>query len=277
MISYSYTLEPEDIGKKIFFELTLASQPSIPDQFLLFFGYQNKGLCQLTVAENVYKTKMTVDNWDTNAVYGQKDYHHLLLDTFNRTVGETFYFCVANLYGAASTFSYSFKITKSTDIPCPRNCSNKGVCNNGVCQCNYGFIDDDCSKVAEPLKVGASNRRQINPLSWKYYWIDFENVTPLFQVKISKQKPPLEVNFKFEDQGLCQIPNKFELLYLYYIPESLSERVWTVSKKAYTSRLIQDSKLLIGVYNPSKSEIVNITMQQFNICLLYTSPSPRDS
>lgn len=28
---------------------------------------------------------------------------------------------------------------------CPRNCSEKGTCNEGVCQCNTGYLLRDCS------------------------------------------------------------------------------------------------------------------------------------
>lgn len=57
-------------------------------------------------------------------------------------------FCVANTKNAASNIKLKLSVIKVYKNKCLRNCSNKGTCIKGKCQCNTGFTFRDCSKKA---------------------------------------------------------------------------------------------------------------------------------
>lgn len=63
---------------------------------------------------------------------------------------------------------------------CPSNCSKKGTCVNGVCQCDAGRAGVDCSYALHELTAGAeSNEFTLDHGDWDYFHIAVPSVSDL--------------------------------------------------------------------------------------------------
>eukprot|EP01017_Pseudomicrothorax_dubius_P051156 TRINITY_DN9798_c0_g1_i1.p1 TRINITY_DN9798_c0_g1~~TRINITY_DN9798_c0_g1_i1.p1 ORF type:complete len:245 (+),score=30.22 TRINITY_DN9798_c0_g1_i1:134-868(+) len=164
----------------------------------------------------------------------------------------------------ATSVSYKLEKRGSSDMLCPRDCSGNGMCYSGTCVCVPQFIDDDCSKQSEPLYSNRLLNATIEPYTWKYYSVNLELLSSLFELRLSKGAFPLEISFKIDGVGAATIPNRMEKDATFFdLEASLPNKTWSVSKSAFSSSF-QRNRLLIGLYNPAPQTAENVLISLFS-------------
>ncbi|CAG9310600.1 unnamed protein product [Blepharisma stoltei] len=77
-----------------------------------------------------------------------------------------------------AVIQYTIKAVQSEFKPCKNNCTENGTCDGGTCDCNSGYIGNDCQVPAISLSLGSSQQMRINPGSITYaYYGDLNSET----------------------------------------------------------------------------------------------------
>src|SRR5699024_5098383 len=58
-------------------------------------------------------------------------------------VKKTYSLWYLGVYGLGDEVDYT--VYSYSNLICPRNCSNNGICTDGMCTCNEGWVSDDCN------------------------------------------------------------------------------------------------------------------------------------
>ncbi|CAK68332.1 unnamed protein product (macronuclear) [Paramecium tetraurelia] len=132
---------------------------------------------------NTSKKKIRYENADIYGKQQQKKYHYIVLDQENSTEFSQYLVIMTN-----QTTQYKLVIKNLSEMPCPNNCSNNGICRNGVCICNPGYLDHDCSEEGLRITPFVQFQQQKNSATVKYICICF-NYTLGFNmlIKFSQQ------------------------------------------------------------------------------------------
>ena len=78
------------------------------------------------------------------------------------------------VYGESVASEATFKVRGLMASLCPQRCSEHGRCVQNHCNCQAGYVGDDCSSERLMLSAGVPFRGAVSFNRWNYYTIDVQ-------------------------------------------------------------------------------------------------------
>ncbi|CAD8198119.1 unnamed protein product [Paramecium pentaurelia] len=131
---------------------------------------------------NSSRKQIRYENADIYGKQQLKKYHYIVLDQENKTEFSQFLVILTN-----QTTKYKLIIQNLSQMPCPNNCNNNGICKNGVCLCNSGYLDHDCSQKGLQITPFQQFQQKNDNEMLEYIYMSF-NYTLSFNMLIKFSK-----------------------------------------------------------------------------------------
>ncbi|CAD8122227.1 unnamed protein product [Paramecium sonneborni] len=159
---------------------------------------------------NSSRKQIRFENADLYGKQQQKKYHYIILDQENKTEINQYLVILTN-----QTTSYKLVIKNLHSRPCPNNCTNNGICKDGICICKSGYLDGDCSEKGLLIPPFQQFKQKNIDQQFKYIYTQF-NFTPGFKlsIKFSEQwqnKTDVRVQILISQQ--FNLPSNFNNTY----------------------------------------------------------------
>lgn len=193
------------------------------------------------------------------------------------------------VYQVTASLSSNNRLTKEflivlVSYPCPQACSgpSQGTCDtqNKKCDCLSPYFDEDCSVLANPLKLSELSSQSIGSYSWGYFFFNigsntllpyFAILTYIFsgfdndlKITLQKQAGDMQYSFLINEPGDYTIPNSAQSIGKYELSASQLEGYLLIQEDDISTR--KNDIILIGVYNDnSASATAQVTLESYGI------------
>ncbi|CAD8124760.1 unnamed protein product [Paramecium sonneborni] len=195
------------------------------------------------------KKRILCDKYDANGLQLSKKYHYLQLQLDQNSNLESYLTILTN-----KTLSYKLVFTASNIELCPNNCSNRGQCAQGKCQCEQGFIDEDCSQFAKFFLPQKQFTISISKLQYIY---TIFNTTSDYRLRLtfdSKNQAESKINIQMLISQHHNLPCNFNHNYNHTV----------LDQKMVEIKLLYDNYLQSNVSNkfPQNFLIIKLESQE---------------
>jgi len=203
------------------------------------------------------------DFYDQNGFDNSKTYQYLLIAPGNFSLSTALYLGVFEAYQqnagyVPTSMTYTLTTSASSSPPCPRNCSTKGRCVNGVCMCDDSFIDEDCSVQAYQILFNSGTLQPIQAGSWFYFYYTVSQYNSDLTLTLQKDQGTAAVIVYFQTGDVAYLPNSDNSQTKYYFPSDVAQLTLTILQSTQDNRI--GKKTIVGVYN-SYSSPINVSAQ----------------
>lgn len=97
--------------------------------------------------------------------------------------------------------TYGLKLTFTSSLMCPRNCSGNGRCEQGTCICGDHYLDRDCSLFSSHLQPDSHIVIPTSPRSWSFLSIYNEASSLNLFVSVSPATAQVQVYLNCEEKS----------------------------------------------------------------------------